>query len=146
MAIDYEKYLVRNPVYGADAGTGTTFLSSRQIPETSYYLELGWVNAMPHPAPDFQERPHDCDEIMLFFGGDYRKPQVLGGEIEFSIGGQPITFNTTTGIFIPKGTPHGPLRCKEYRQPHIVMAIMCGAGSLKEGWGDSFVPQPTDST
>jgi hypothetical protein len=30
---------------------------------------------------------------------------------------------------------HGPLVWHEVRRPHIEMAIMLGAGTLKEGWG-----------
>ena len=63
----------------------------------------------------------------------------LGGEIEFCVGGQPLTFSTSAGLFIPKGLRHGPLACQKYRKPHIVMAIMLGAGTMKEGWENSFI-------
>jgi quercetin dioxygenase-like cupin family protein len=75
---------------------------------------------------------------MIHWGGNPEIPQVLGGEIEFYIGGQPITFNTTTGIFIPKGTPHGPMTWKKFEFPHIQMNLILGSGSYEEAWGMDY--------
>ena len=141
----YEKYAVRKPIY--EAGTGykgrqsptMTFMSSQQVPEANYYIELGWIYEKPQPNPHIFEHVHDYDEIVLHWGGDSEQPQVLGGEIEFYIGGQPITFNTTTGIFIPRGTPHGPLTWKKFEFPHIEMAMMLGTGDPFKGWGESGI-------
>ena len=128
----YEKYAVRKPIYEAGPGIKNrqsptmTFMSSKQVPEANYYIELGWIYGIPEPNPHIHEHVHDYDEIVLHWGGNPDIPQVLGGEIEFYIGGQPITFNTTTGIFIPAGTPHGPLTWKKFEFPHIEMAMMLG--------------------
>jgi len=119
-----------------------TFMSSKQVPEANYYIELGWIYDIPEPNPHIHEHVHDYDEIVLHWGGNPEVPQDLGGEIEFYIGGQPITFNTTTGIFIPKGTPHGPLTWKKFRFPHIEMAMMLGTGDPFAGWGESGITTP----
>jgi hypothetical protein len=143
----YEKYAVRKPIYEAGAGykgrqsPTMTFMSSRQVPEANYYIELGWIYEMPEPNPHIHEHVHDYDEIVLHWGGDPEIPQDLGGEIEFYIGGQPITFNTTTGIFIPRGTSHGPLTWKKFRFPHIEMAMMLGTGDPFKGWGESGIQE-----
>ncbi len=44
-------------------------------------------------------------------------------------------FDKYVAMYIPKGMMHGPLIWHEVRRPHIEMAIMLGAGTLKEGWG-----------
>lgn len=144
----YERYAVRKPLYEAGPGVKKrqsptmTFMSSRQVPEANYYIELGWIYDIPEPNPHIHEHVHDFDEIVLHWGGNPEIPQVLGGEIEFYIGGQPITFNTTTGIFIPKGTPHGPLTWKKFQFPHIEMAMMLGTGDPTKGWGKSGIREP----
>ena len=45
-----------------------------------------------------------------------------------TLGGQPIVFNTTTAVFIPKGTPYGPLTWKEFHRPHLQLSIVLGSG------------------
>lgn len=146
----YEKYAVRKPVYEAGAGykgrqsPTMTFMSEKQT-GAPYYIELGWIHDIPDPNPHIHEHVHDFDEIVLHWGGDYTQPQVLGGEIEFYIGGQPITFNTTTGIFIPAGVPHGPLTWKKFEFPHIEMAMMLGTGDPMKGWGQSGISEARTS-
>jgi hypothetical protein len=156
-ALNYEKYLVRKPLYEAFPGIRNrqsptmTFLSAAQIPEAKCYLELGWINGLPDPNPHIYEHVHNYDEIILHWGNDHETPQELGAEIEFYIGGQPITFNTTTGIFIPRGVRHGPLTWKKFHRPHIQMSLLLGTGSFNEGWEQSGIreakrtlPQKTD--
>jgi len=144
---EYEKFAVRKPIYEAGPGykgrqsPTMTFMSSAQVPEANYYIELGWIYDMPEPNPHIHEHVHDYDEIVLHWGGNPETPQVLGGEITFYIGGQPITFNTTTGVFIPKGVPHGPLIWRKFEFPHIEMAMMLGTGNPFEGWGKSGISE-----
>jgi hypothetical protein len=143
----YEKYVVRKPIYEAGVGyqgrqsPTMTFMSSKQVPEANYYIELGWIYEIPRPNPHIHEHVHPYDEIVLHWGGNPEMPQVLGGEIEFYIGGQPITFNTTTGIYIPAGTPHGPLTWKKFEFPHIEMAFMLGTGDMAKGWDKSGITE-----
>jgi hypothetical protein len=117
-------------------------MSSKQVPAATCYIELGWINDIPKPNPHIFQHVHDFDEIVLHWGGDWERPQVLGGEITFYLGGQPITFNTTTGIYVPKGVPHGPLIWNKYEFPHIEMAMMLGTGDPFKGWGKSGITVP----
>ncbi len=125
----FEEYVVRKPVYKVGKGIKNrqsptmTFMSSNQVPEANYYIEIGWIYDITQPNPHIHEHIHGYDEIVLQWGGNPDAPRDLGGEIEFYVGGQPITFNTTTAIFLPKETPHGPLTWKKFRFPHIEMAI-----------------------
>jgi hypothetical protein len=116
-----------------------TFMSRAQVPEANYYIELGWIYGIPEPNPSLHEHVHDFDEIVLHWGGNHETPQVLGGEIEFYVGGQPITFNTTTAFYIPRGTRHGPVIWKKFQYPHIQMAMMLGSGNAVEAWGESGI-------
>jgi hypothetical protein len=146
----YEKYAVRKPIYEAGPGfkgrqsPTMTFMSSKQVPEANYYIELGWIYDMPSPNPHIHEHVHDYDEIIIHWGGNPEIPQVLGGEITFYIGGQPITFNTTTGIFIPKGVPHGPLIWNKFDFPHIEMTLILGTGDPTKAWGESGISKPKE--
>jgi len=145
--IDYEKYLVRKPNYEAFGGTKNrqsptmTMMSNKQVPGCNYYMEPGWIYGIPEPNPSLHEHAHEYDEIVMHWGGDYRQPQVLGGEIEFYVGGQPIIFNTTTFLYIPKGTPHGPVIWRKFEYPHMQMAMMIGTGSAGEAWGTSGISE-----
>jgi hypothetical protein len=138
---DIEKYVVSEPmylpgpVYKGRQSPAMTMLSRRQVPETHTYIEVAWINGISQSNPHSLEQVHDFDEIIIYWGNNVDKPQVLGGEIEAVIGGQRIDFNTTAGIFIPKGTPHGPFTWKKFERPHqeMLMALETG-GPLKE-WG-----------
>ncbi len=146
----FERYVVRKPVYEVGKGIKNrqsptmTFMSSNQVPEANYYIEIGWIYDIPQPNPHIHEHVHGYDEIVLHWGGNPDAPQDLGGEIEFYVGGQPITFNTTTAIFLPKGTPHGPLIWKKFHFPHIEMACMLGTGDFKKAWGSSGIGDSKD--
>ncbi|MFA5308548.1 MAG: hypothetical protein WC370_03560 [Dehalococcoidales bacterium] len=137
----FEKYVVSKPLYESGAGykgrqsPAMTLLSRKQVPEANTYVEVSWIKGKPESNPHSVEQSHDYDEIIIYWGRDSAKPQVLGGEIEAYIGGQPITFNTTTGIFIPKGTPHGPFTWKKFQEPHLEMFMVLGTGDPLKEWG-----------
>ena len=135
MASEYERFVVRKPICDAECPGRTggqsgpmTLLSSRQVPEAEMYVEFSWIKDIPDPAPLSDERKLDYDQILLHVGMDYRTPQVLGGTVEFVLGGQPIMLNTTSAIFIPRGTSYGPLAYKEFQHPHIQLSIVLGSG------------------
>jgi len=140
--IDYEKYLVRKPVYEVIAGTpvenrqepaSMTFMNRNLVPECNIYVEGGWVLGMPDPNPHIFKHVHrDFEELVLHYGTNYEHPEELGGEIEFSVGGQPLKVDKTAIVFVPKGISHGPLIWKKCSAPHLEMAIVPGAGSLAE--------------
>ncbi len=148
--INYEKYLVRKPNYEAFGGTKNrqsptmTMMSHKQVPGVNYYLEPGWIYGIPEPNPSLHEHMHEFDEIVMHWGGRPETPQVLGGEVDFYVGGQPITFNTATFFYIPRGTPHGPVIWKKFQFPHMQMAMMLGTGSAGEAWGESGISETKD--
>jgi hypothetical protein len=131
----YEKYLVRTPVYNRFTGVKNrqspvmTYMSSAQVPEAKYHLDYGWIYGIPDPNPAVPEHLHDVEEIILYFGGDSRNPEDLGGEIEFFIGGQSFEFSKSTAIYIPRGLRHGPVIWKKFARPHIEMTFLNGDDS-----------------
>jgi hypothetical protein len=140
--INYERYLVRKPVYEVIAGTpvknrqepaSMTFMNRNLVPECDIYVEGGWVWGMPDPNPHIFDHVHrDFEELVLHYGTNYEHPEELGAEIEFWIEDQPLKVDKTAVIFVPKGMSHGPLIWKKYSAPHLEMAIVPGAGSLAE--------------
>jgi len=146
-AKDYGRYIITKPLYD---GTGfertqrrippMTFISNQQIPGVNNVLEVGWVSGI-EPSPRVYEHTHKFDEIIIHWGTDPEAPQELGGEIEFYIGGQPVTVNTTTAFFIPKGVRHGPVTSKNIRRPHLQMTLTLGTGEIADARRGLIVPR-----
>jgi hypothetical protein len=145
---NYEKYLVRKPVYELGGGVKgrqspvMTYMSNKLVPGCNMYIELGWIYTLPEPNPHILEHTHDYDEIVLHIGGDPDNSQDLGGEIEYYVGGQTLTFDTTTALYIPKGVKHGPITWKKFTKPHIQMSLILGPGSTWEAWASGTSQTP----
>jgi len=134
---DAHKYLVARPVYEIvptveiqGRPPAMTLLNNKLVPGSHTYIETGWVFAMPDPPTHIFEHVHDYDEIVIHMGGDPNNQEELGGEVEFVIDGQPLTINTTSAVFLPKGVKHGPITWKKFERPHFQLTIMLGADSI----------------
>jgi hypothetical protein len=132
-ASEFERYAVREPVAESfpevkNRQSPLTYMSGKQVPGAQCYVQLGWITGVPDPNPHVAEHVHDFDQVLHYWGGNPETPQVLGGEIEIYIGGQPVKFNTTTCIYIPGGTPHGPITWKGFQFPHMEMILVPGNG------------------
>lgn len=136
----YSRLLVTKPIYEAGVpvkgrqSPSMTLMSNALVPGCNMYIEVGWIWEMPRPNPHIFEMEHKFDEIVLHIGNDPYNSEDLGGEIEFCVEGEPLVFNKSSAIFLPKGTKHGPLTWKKFTRPHIEMAIMIGTGDYQEGW------------
>jgi hypothetical protein len=136
---NYEKYVVKKPAYEVTPEfevkgriPAMTLMSGNLVPGAKFYIETGWVLGMPDPNPHIGEHMHDYDEIVLHIGSDPLHPEDLGGVIEIGMDGQPVTIDSTSAIYVPKGVKHGPLVWKKFTKPHLEMTIMIGAGTLAE--------------
>ncbi|OGO31956.1 MAG: hypothetical protein A2Z29_06145 [Chloroflexi bacterium RBG_16_56_11] len=109
-----------------------TYMSNDLVPGSNMYIEVGWVYEMPSPNPHIDAHDHNYDEIVMHLGGDPANPEELGAEIEFVVGGEKLTIDKTSALFVPKGVSHGPLTWKKVKKPHIQMVIMPGAGTVRE--------------
>ena len=144
----YEKYLVRKPLREVGAkrktpikGRGSpayTYMSNDLVPGCNMYIEFGWIWDMPEPNTFLSEHTHDYDEIVMHIGSDHNNPEDLGAEMEFVVGGEPLVFDTTTALYIPKGLKHGPLTWKRVDRPHIELVIVLGGGTLAQSRPGGF--------
>jgi hypothetical protein len=137
---DYSRLLVTKPIYEAGVpvtgrqSPSMTLMSNALVPGCNMYIEVGWIWDIPKPNPHIFEMEHKFDEIVMHIGNDPYNSEDLGGEIEFCVEGQPLTFDKSSAIYLPKGTKHGPLTWKKFTRPHMEIAIMIGSGDYKEGW------------
>ena len=145
---DYERYVVRSPmreagpdhVYGRQNPT-MTYLSRTQVPGVNLYNEFGWIWDVPEP-PIPKMRHDDFDEIVVHIGSDPDRPEDLGGVLHMGVGDGTVELDATHCVYLPRGVDHGPLVWKEVRRPFIEWAFMLGAGTLDEGWANSFFDLP----
>ena len=137
----YNKNLVKIPAREVDAGSDVkgrtnptlTYMSNELVPGSNIYIELGWIWEVPDPNPHIFAHSHDdYDEVVLHIGADPQNPEYLGGEIEFEVGGEKLIVDKTSALYVPKGVKHGPVTWRRVTSPHIQMAIVLGAGSIKE--------------
>ena len=138
--VDYNTLLVRKPAYevgveavGKHKGhqvPSMTYMSNNLVPGSHTYVEVSWIYDVPTPNPYVYEHAHNYDEIVMHIGSDPENPEALGGEMEKCVGGQPLSFDRTTALFLPRGTKHGLLTWKKVSRPHIEMTVMLGCGDL----------------
>jgi len=138
---DYRKNIVNEPDYevgvqavGLHKGhqvPSMTYMSNKLVPGSDTYIEVSWIYDVPEPNPYVHEHAHNYDEIVMHIGSDPEIPEDLGGEMQIDVEGQPLKFNKTTALFLPKGTKHGPLTWDKVTRPHIEMTVMIGCGDFK---------------
>jgi hypothetical protein len=133
------KYLVAKPVYEVvpveqvlGRLPAMTLMNNKLVPGSHTYVETGWAVAMPDPATHIHEHVHDYDEIVIHMGADPNNQEDLGGEVVFVVDGQPLTINTTSAVFVPRGVKHGPITWKKFVRPHFQLTVMLGADSLAD--------------
>jgi len=136
---DAKKHFVSKPGYEVippmvvkGRNHAMTLMSNALVPGSNFYIETGWVFAMPDPPTHIFEHSHDYDEIVIHLGTDPKNQEELGGVIEFVVGGQPLIIDKTSAVYVPKGVSHGPLTWKKFTRPHLEFTIMVGAGSLAQ--------------
>jgi len=81
------------------------------------YLESVWFRTDNDTGPETHR--HDFDEFIGFFGTDMQHPEDLGGEVQFSIGGEMVTTTKSCLIYIPRGLEHCPLLVPKLHRPII---------------------------
>jgi hypothetical protein len=130
----YEKYVISEPrvenvaYHPIRDVKGVTFpdeiyLDGEIIEGAPVVLDIGWRFQVPEPDPVEWAHTHDFDEVLCFIGTDPEHPHDLGGEIEFHIGDEKHTFDTTTTIYIPKGLSHCPFIHKRVDRPFLLVVF-----------------------
>lgn len=121
---------IKKDLDGKNHGQLLTYASDSLIPGLKYHAQLRWITGMPEAISEDRAIVCDCDKIVLFWGNDYKDPEYLGAEIEFSLDGNPLVFSRASSIFIPKGVSHGPAIWKNFEKPHMEMTILINKGNL----------------
>ncbi len=111
-----------------------TLMSSALVPEAYSYINLSWITGIPETDP--REHAHDYDELLVHLGGNPFRPNDLGAEIEFELGGKKYTVNSTSSVWLPKGVKMGPMKWKNFRHPHIELSIIFNCGDRKKIYGE----------
>ena len=91
----------------------------------AFQMNTAWYTAVPERDPIFTEHKHDdTNELVCFFSGDEKDPYNLGGEIEFSLEGEPHLLTKTTMIYVPAGMRHNPMRILKVTRPIFHCSIV----------------------
>ena len=91
----------------------------------AFQMNTAWYTHAAPRDPMFTEHKHDdTSELVCFFSGDESDPYDLGGEIEFSIEGEPHLLTRSTMIFIPAGLRHNPMRILRITRPIFHCSIV----------------------
>lgn len=91
----------------------------------AFQMNTAWYSAVPERDPIFAEHVHeDADELIGFMGSDPANPEDLGGEIEFTIGGEPHLLTRSSIIFVPAGLSHNPMRILKVDRPIFHFSVV----------------------
>lgn len=131
---DYNENLINKPAHEITVDAANrqnplmTYMSESLVSGSNCYIQLGWIYGMPEPAKCGREQVSNYDKVILYWGTDHTNPEDLGAEIEFPMGGQTLKFKTSSAMYIPKGTKHGPPAWKSCKRPHMEMTMILGSG------------------
>lgn len=91
----------------------------------AFQMNTAWYKEVPGRDPIFEEHMHeDCDELIGFFGSNPDDPSDLGGEIEFTIGGEAHLLTKSSIIFAPAGLAHNPMRILRVDRPIFHFSVV----------------------
>ena len=94
----------------------------------AFQMNTAWYAKVPERDPIFMEHCHDdADELIGFIGSDPDNPNDLGGEIEFTIGGEAHLLTKSTIIFAPAGLAHNPMRILRVDRPIFHFSVVTTA-------------------
>ena len=101
---DYIKYATRVLWLDKDVVPGAFHMN------TAWFWKAG---------PTLEDKPHthEDDEIIGFFGNDWKNPGDLGAEVEFWIEGEKQSITKSAMLFIPAGVVHCPMFLKRVDRP-----------------------------
>jgi hypothetical protein len=133
--MDFSRFLVDNPSpFSCTTPIPNTvlpswqLLSSSQVPECNYNILFNWITGIPDPDQHLSLHKHPYNEVMVFLGGDCSDPENLFAEIEFNLGGQKLSIDSSGAVFIPAGVPHGQSIWHKLTKPHVCIILGLGSG------------------
>ena len=92
--------------------------------DNEIHVQIGTPAVAGRIGPDAPE-VHDCDQVMIFIGGDPLNLGDLGAQIEFCIGPEKEKHmvTCTRAVIIPKGLAHGPITILRMDRRFLVMTV-----------------------
>jgi hypothetical protein len=99
------------------------------------YMEAVWFLTSNDTGPE--EHSHDFDEFLGFVGTNPEKPEELGAEITFFMGGEAVTVTKSCLVHVPRGVKHSPLLVPSLDRPIIHFSGGNGGDYLRKG-SDQF--------
>ena len=143
---------VRAPGNTANSSGGAmrVFGLGSDIKGSPFYLEFAWVGATTVPDSRGADCINNSDEFILHLGCDLEySPELgedLGADIEYLLNGQRLVLNTTSGLFLPRGTRQGPVTWKSCRGPHVRIVLVIGKSNPEDIWspltkGENKIPR-----
>ena len=131
------KYIVTRPkeeIEGApwsgnlkpERSTIMAFLDSEVI-KGAFYVECVWF--WPTQEEDKgspKPHKHDYDEVIAFFGTEFKDPHDLGAVIELWIDGEQNIIDKSFLAFVPAGVMHCPLNILSIDRPVFHFAVGTG--------------------
>jgi hypothetical protein len=139
LAGEYEKYIVRKPLYedlpneaaGEQENSGVTetetFMSSPQVDGAPLHVSWGIIHGVPTTNPYVLAHDHPYDEVLFFQGFDPDDTLDLGAVFEFQIEDEVHVIDSTCSIYIPAGVSHCPLTVVSVERP-CGLAAICVSG------------------
>jgi mannose-6-phosphate isomerase-like protein (cupin superfamily) len=88
------------------------YLDEKVIPGSHLYSEAVWYGPGQEAAKilggevGMELHSHPFEEVLAFFGGDFKNPRDLGAELEVTLDGEKHRINKTSLIFVPAGMKH----------------------------------------
>ena len=94
-------------------------------------MECVWIWPGPELYPTKAEpraHAHDFDEVITFFGTDFKDPYDLCGEIELWLEDEQHILTKSCVVYVPKGMKHGPLIIRRVDRP--IFHFAAGTGGI----------------
>ena len=132
----YGKHIVRNlkaPDFGAAkvnryAEWATRILwMDENVVDGAFQMNCSWYRE-PNPGDSGEafSHTHDSDEIIGFYGDNWKEPYDLGAEIEFWLEDEMHLITSSAMIFVPAGMRHCPLILRKVDRPIFHFSVLTG--------------------
>ena len=132
----YGKHIVRNlkaPDFGAAkvnryAEWATRILwMDENVVDGAFQMNCSWYRE-PNPGDSGEafSHTHDSDEIIGFYGDNWKEPYDLGAEIEFWLEDEMHLITSSAMIFVPAGMRHCPLILRRVDRPIFHFSVLTG--------------------
>ena len=112
------------PEFAAEYKTFATRVlwMDKNVVPGAFQMNVSWYCKPKAHAPVAHN--HKADEIIGFFGGDYKDPYNLNGEVEMWLEDQKFMLTKSTYLFAPSGMNHCPLIIHRADRPIFHFSIV----------------------